>query len=65
MVSQEKINKMNVQNVSLVLSPTMQISHRVLNAFFLYGKILFSGVAIKRYGVGVVTWPGGAWSSAV
>ena len=56
---------MNVQNVSLVLSPTMQISHRVLNAFFLYGKILFSGVAIKRYGVGVVTWPGGAWSSAV
>lgn len=45
---QEKINKMNVQNVSLLLSPTMQISHRVLNAFFLYGKILFTGVTIKK-----------------
>ncbi|XP_043236920.1 ralA-binding protein 1-like [Amphibalanus amphitrite] len=48
-IKREKVNKMNVQNVSLVLSPTMQISHRVLNAFFLYGKILFSGVIIKRY----------------
>lgn len=40
---------MNVQNVSIVLSPTLQISHRVLNAFFTHGSDLFRGVILKKY----------------
>jgi len=40
---------MTLQNVSIVLSPTMQISHRVLNIFFAYSKILFRDTVIKRY----------------
>ena len=38
-IERERFNKMSLQNVSIVLSPTMQISHRVLNCF-----CLFSGV---------------------
>ncbi len=45
---QESQNKMSLQNVSIVLSPTMQISHRVLNVFFTYSKILFRDCVIKR-----------------
>ena len=45
---QEKQNKMSLQNVSIVLSPTMQISHRVLNVFFTYAKILFRDTVIKK-----------------
>jgi len=48
-MQQEKQNKMTLQNVSIVLSPTMQISHRVLNIFFAYSKILFRDTVIKRY----------------
>ncbi|XP_050704098.1 CUB and sushi domain-containing protein 1-like isoform X2 [Eriocheir sinensis] len=40
---------MTYQNVSIVLSPTMQISHRVLNVFFLNRAYLFGGVAIKKF----------------
>jgi len=40
---------MTLQNVSIVLSPTMQISHRVLNIFFAYSKVLFRDTIIKRY----------------
>ena len=47
-VLQEKLNKMSVQNISIVLSPTMQISHRVLNIFFLYAKFLFRDTVIKK-----------------
>lgn len=39
---------MTYQNVSIVLSPTMQISHRVLNVLFLNHANLFSSVVIKR-----------------
>lgn len=46
---QEKINKMSIQNVSIVLSPTMRISHRVLNVLFLHSKELFSHIKITRY----------------
>ena len=46
---QEKQNKMSLQNVSIVLSPTMQISHRVLNVFFGCSKILFKDTVIKKY----------------
>ncbi|PAA61272.1 hypothetical protein BOX15_Mlig007423g1 [Macrostomum lignano] len=40
---------MSLQNVSIVLSPTMQISHKVLHVFFSHLDELFSGVVIKRY----------------
>ncbi|XP_067140765.1 ralA-binding protein 1 isoform X2 [Centruroides vittatus] len=45
----EKRNKMNLQNISIVLSPTMQISHRVLHALFAHHKILFGDFEIKKY----------------
>lgn len=48
-IQREKQNKMNVQNVSIVLSPTMQISHRVLNALFIHSKNLFGDTVLKKY----------------
>ncbi|XP_050739900.1 ralA-binding protein 1-A-like isoform X2 [Eriocheir sinensis] len=48
-IARERDTKMTYQNVSIVLSPTMQISHRVLNVFFLNHAYLFGGVAIKKY----------------
>ncbi|XP_015916544.1 ralA-binding protein 1-A isoform X2 [Parasteatoda tepidariorum] len=48
-ISMEKRNKMNLQNVYIVLSPTMQISHNILHAFFNNSDVLFSGVEIKKY----------------
>lgn len=44
-----KENKMSLQNVSIVLSPTMQISHRVLNVLFSNVADLFGDVHIRRY----------------
>jgi len=40
---------MSLQNVSIVLSPTMRISHRVLNILFMHSDQLFSHVKIIRY----------------
>ena len=40
---------MTLQNVSIVLSPTMQISHRVLNSIFEHLGDLFSGVSLTPY----------------
>ena len=40
---------MTLQNVSIVLSPTMQISHRVLNTIFEHLADLFSGVSLTPY----------------
>lgn len=48
-IERQKENKMTLQNVSIVLSPTMQISHRVLNVLFSHTKQLFSDTLIKRY----------------
>lgn len=48
-IQMEKRNKMNLQNISIVLSPTMQISHRVLHALFAHNKILFNSFEIKKY----------------
>lgn len=45
----EKHNKMNLQNVSVVLSPSMQISHRVLHALFSHAPIFFKDVKIIKY----------------
>ena len=48
-VQNEKLNKMTLQNVYSVLSPTMQISHRVLNCIFEHHSTLFNGVVLARY----------------
>ncbi|XP_071513634.1 uncharacterized protein [Panulirus ornatus] len=48
-IARERDTKMTYQNVSIVLSPTMQISHRVLNVLFLNHAYLFGNVIIKRY----------------
>ena len=48
-IQQEKYNKMTLQNVSIVLSPTMQISHRVLYCLFHHSASLFGHVTIKKY----------------
>lgn len=47
-IERERFNKMTLQNVSIVLSPTMQISHRVLNCLFENSHILFEGVQLKK-----------------
>lgn len=48
-IEREKVNKMTLQNVSIVLSPTMQISHRVLYCFFEFSGSLFGRVLLKKY----------------
>lgn len=48
-IERERFNKMSLQNVSIVLSPTMRISHRVLNCLFENSHILFEGAQLKRY----------------
>ncbi|XP_076463673.1 uncharacterized protein LOC143295884 isoform X2 [Babylonia areolata] len=45
----QKENKMTLQNVSIVLSPTMQISHRVLNALFTLAHQIFKDTYLKKY----------------
>ena len=40
---------MTLQNVSIVLSPTMQISHRLLYCFFEFSSSLFGSVVLKKY----------------
>lgn len=49
LIRMEKHNKMNLQNVSVVLSPSMQISHRVLHALFSHAPIFFKDVKIVKY----------------
>lgn len=48
-IKRQKENKMSLQNVSIVLSPTMQISHRVLNVLFSHMMALFNDTCIKKY----------------
>jgi len=48
-IRHEKQNKMSLQNVSIVLSPTMQISHRVLYVLFKHSDQLFGHVVLKKY----------------
>ncbi|XP_072020252.1 LOW QUALITY PROTEIN: uncharacterized protein [Amphiura filiformis] len=44
----ESETKMTIQNISIVMCPTMRISHRVLNLLFQHYKALFRGVQIKK-----------------
>ena len=44
----ERVNKMNVQNLSIVLIPTLNLSPRVLNCLFTHGRRLFSSTKIIK-----------------
>ncbi|XP_046450987.1 ralA-binding protein 1-like isoform X3 [Daphnia pulex] len=57
-IEKERFNKMNVQNLSIVLCPTLNLTHRVLGCLFAYSRSLFAGTQIIKYipplsGVGV------------
>ncbi|KAM6217816.1 ralA-binding protein 1 [Rhynchocyon petersi] len=47
-ISKELETKMNIQNISIVLSPTVQISNRVLYVFFTHVQELFGNVVLKQ-----------------
>ena len=44
----ERFNKMNVQNLSIVLCPTLNLTHRVLGCLFTYSRSLFAGTQIIK-----------------
>jgi RalA-binding protein 1 len=45
---QEAVNKMSIQSLGIVMSPCLNVSHRLLNAMFVHTKDLFHGVKIKK-----------------
>ncbi|XP_078544263.1 ralA-binding protein 1 [Lissotriton helveticus] len=47
-IAKELETKMNIQNISIVLSPTVQISNRVLYVFFTHVQDLFGGIKLKQ-----------------
>lgn len=47
-IEKELETKMNIQNISIVLSPTVQISNRVLYVFFTHVQELFGNVILKQ-----------------
>ncbi|XP_037537789.1 ralA-binding protein 1 [Nematolebias whitei] len=46
-IAREADTKMNIQNISIVLNPTIQIGNRVLYIFFTHVKELFGDVVLK------------------
>uniref|UniRef100_A0A1A8L185 RalA binding protein 1 n=1 Tax=Nothobranchius pienaari TaxID=704102 RepID=A0A1A8L185_9TELE len=46
-IARETDTKMNIQNISIVLNPTIQIGNRVLYIFFTHVKELFGDVVLK------------------
>ncbi|XP_036410379.1 ralA-binding protein 1-like isoform X2 [Megalops cyprinoides] len=46
-ISREADTKMNIQNISIVLNPTVQIGNRVLYVFFTHVRELFGDVTLK------------------
>uniref|UniRef100_A0A8C7YU17 RalA binding protein 1 n=1 Tax=Oryzias sinensis TaxID=183150 RepID=A0A8C7YU17_9TELE len=46
-IAREADTKMNIQNISIVLNPTIQIGNRVLYVFFTHVKELFGDVVLK------------------
>ncbi|KAB7506456.1 RalA-binding protein 1, partial [Armadillidium nasatum] len=57
-IEKEKDTKMSYHNVCVVLSPTMQISHRVLNVMFHSHQYLFGNVVIKKYYPPITSYSG-------
>ncbi|KFQ24615.1 RalA-binding protein 1, partial [Merops nubicus] len=47
-IAKELETKMNIQNISIVLSPTVQISNRVLYVFFTHVQEFFGDVTLKQ-----------------
>lgn len=47
-IAKELETKMNIQNISIVLSPTVQISNRVLYVLFTHVQELFGAVVLKQ-----------------
>ncbi|XP_071943357.1 uncharacterized protein [Antedon mediterranea] len=47
-IGNEIETKMNLQNISIVLCPTLHISHRVLNVFFTFWRDIFGDVVLKK-----------------
>ncbi|XP_034559656.1 ralA-binding protein 1 [Notolabrus celidotus] len=47
-IDREADTKMNIQNISIVLNPTIQIGNRVLYMFFTHVKELFGDVVLKQ-----------------
>lgn len=47
-IAKELETKMNIQNISIVLSPTVQISNRVLYVLFTHVQELFGNVMLKQ-----------------
>ncbi|XP_077581268.1 ralA-binding protein 1 [Stigmatopora nigra] len=47
-IARESDTKMNIQNISIVLNPTIQIGNRVLYMFFTHVKELFGDVVLKQ-----------------
>lgn len=39
---------MNIQNISIALSPALHISHNAIQALFAHSNVLFKGVEIKK-----------------
>lgn len=46
-IAREADTKMNIQNISIVLNPTIQISNRVLYVFFTHVREMFGDVFLK------------------
>ncbi|XP_054624793.1 ralA-binding protein 1 [Dunckerocampus dactyliophorus] len=47
-IAREADTKMNIQNISIVLNPTIQIGNRVLYMFFTHVKDLFGDVVLRQ-----------------
>ncbi|XP_010182863.1 PREDICTED: ralA-binding protein 1 isoform X1 [Mesitornis unicolor] len=47
-IAKELETKMNIQNISIVLSPTVQISNRVLYVFFTHVQEFFGNVTLRQ-----------------
>ncbi|XP_077993575.1 uncharacterized protein LOC144447427 isoform X2 [Glandiceps talaboti] len=47
-IDREQENKMSLQNVAIVLSPTMHLNHKVLLVLFKYHKVFFKDIVFKK-----------------
>lgn len=48
-IQHEKSNNMNAQSLSMLLSPVLQMSHRLMMCLLFHSSNLFDGVVLKRY----------------
>lgn len=47
-IQHEKSNKLNAQTIAVLLSPTLQMSHRLLVTLLCHGSNLFPDTALKK-----------------